>query len=99
MFNLDIKEAFDVIDLDPYGSMVPFLYSTLKSIKKDGLLCVTCTDSRVLCGDDKHKCYYLYRSVRGGSDTKRETGLRAMIHKISEVANSLDRNIKVLLSV
>lgn len=79
--------------------MVPFLYSTLKSIKKDGLLCVTCTDSRVLCGVDTHKCYYLYWSAKGGSDTKRETGLRAMLHKISEVANSLNKNIKVLLSI
>ena len=66
MYNTDIK--FDVIDLDPYGSMVPFLFETLKNIKKNGLLCVTCTDTRVLCGaDNKHKCFYLYRSVRGGS--------------------------------
>lgn len=99
MFSPPEKEYFDIIDLDPYGSMVPFLYSTLKSIRKDGLLCVTCTDSRVLCGVDKHKCYYLYRTARGGSHNIRELGLRAMLHKISEVANSLNKNIKVLLSI
>ena len=50
MFNCEEIDKFDIIDLDPYGSMVPFLYSTLKAIKKRGLLCVTCTDTRVLCG-------------------------------------------------
>lgn len=99
MFALDTSEHFDIIDLDPYGSMVPFLYSTIKSLNKKGLLCVTCTDSRVLCGIDKHKCFYLYRTSRGGSDTIRELGVRSMLQKINEVANSLERNIKVLLSI
>lgn len=92
-------DLFDIIDLDPYGSMVPFLNATLNSIKKKGLLCVTCTDSRVLCGVDKHKCFYLYRSVRGGSNTIRELGLRIILQKINDVANSLNRNIRVLLSI
>lgn len=46
----DIK--FDVIDLDPYGSVTPFLDSALNS-SNDTLLCITCTDSRVLCGPDQ----------------------------------------------
>lgn len=99
MFNTDEKNLFDIIDLDPYGSMVPFLYSTIKSLKKNGLLCVTCTDSRVLCGIDKHKCFYLYRSIRGGTHNFRELGIRVMLNKINEVANSLNKNIEVLLSV
>ena len=70
------KEKFQIIDLDPYGSMVPFLYSTLNAISKDGLLCVTCTDTKVLCSTDRHKCFYLYRSSRGGTHNKKELGLR-----------------------
>lgn len=45
----DIK--FDVIDLDPYGTVCPFLDSAMHSCN-DTLLCITCTDSRVLCGPD-----------------------------------------------
>ena len=45
----DIK--FDVIDLDPYGTVCPFLDSAIHSCN-DSLLCITCTDSRVLCGPD-----------------------------------------------
>ena len=79
MFNTSESDKYDIIDLDPYGSMVPFLYSTLKAIRKGGLLCVTCTDTRVLWGSDRHKCFYLYRSSRGGTHTKKEHGLRVAI--------------------
>lgn len=99
MYNLDELDKFDIVDLDPYGSMVPFLFSTLKSLKKRGLLCVTCTDTRVLCGSDTHKCFYLYRSCRGGSHNIKELGIRVVLHTINTVANMLDKNIKVLLSI
>jgi tRNA (guanine26-N2/guanine27-N2)-dimethyltransferase len=47
---------FDVIDLDPYGSVGPFLDSAIHACNNENnretLLCITCTDSRVLCGPD-----------------------------------------------
>lgn len=43
------KEFFDVIDLDPYGSAIPFLESSLASLANGGLMCVTFTDMAVLC--------------------------------------------------
>ena len=45
MFNTPKSEQFDIIDIDPYGSMVPFLYPAIKAVKNGGLLCITCTDS------------------------------------------------------
>ncbi len=99
MFSIEESEKFHIIDLDPYGSMVPFLYAAIKAIKKGGLLCVTCTDTRVLCGSDKHKCFYLYRSSRGYSHTIEETALRIALQTINTVANFHGKNIKVLLSV
>jgi tRNA (guanine26-N2/guanine27-N2)-dimethyltransferase len=43
------KKLFDVIDLDPYGSAIPFLDSALADLHTGGLLCVTFTDMAVLC--------------------------------------------------
>jgi tRNA (guanine26-N2/guanine27-N2)-dimethyltransferase len=40
---------FDVIDLDPYGSAIPFLESSFSVTGNGGLLCVTFTDMAVLC--------------------------------------------------
>ncbi len=45
MLNTPNKNRFDVIDIDPYGSMIPFLYPSIRAIKDGGLLCLTCTDS------------------------------------------------------
>lgn len=99
MYNTPHEEQFDVIDLDPYGSMVPFIHATLRSMKNGGLLAVTCTDSRVLCGCDKHKCFYLYRSARCGNDMVHETGLRIALQTLNSVAAMMGKNIKVLLSI
>ena len=37
-------EAFDVVDLDPYGTAAPFLDSAVQAVSHGGLLNVTCTD-------------------------------------------------------
>ena len=56
--------GFDIIDLDPYGSVVPFLDAAVGAIRDGGLLCITCTDTRVLCGPDLTKCFYFYGTTR-----------------------------------
>jgi tRNA (guanine26-N2/guanine27-N2)-dimethyltransferase len=43
------KKYFDVVDLDPYGTAVPFLESAVQAIADGGMLAVTCTDMAVLC--------------------------------------------------
>lgn len=57
------KRFFDVIDLDPYGSAIPFLESALSCLANGGLLCVTFTDMAVLCARRPHVCSYKYGSV------------------------------------
>lgn len=54
---------FDVIDLDPYGSAIPFLESSLQVTGDGGLLCVTFTDMAVLCARQPHVCFYKYGAL------------------------------------
>ena len=54
------KRFFDVVDLDPYGTAVPFLEGALSSIANGGLLAVTFTDMAVLCARRPHVCFYKY---------------------------------------
>lgn len=54
------KKFFDVVDLDPYGTAVPFLESSIQSMANGGLLCVTFTDMAVLCARTPHVCFYKY---------------------------------------
>jgi len=54
------KKHFDVVDLDPYGTAVPFLESAIQSIADGGLLAVTFTDMAVLCARNPHVTFYKY---------------------------------------
>ncbi len=54
------KRFFDVIDLDPYGTAVPFLESSLNALADGGLLAVTFTDMAVLCARTPHVTFYKY---------------------------------------
>ena len=54
------KTYFDVVDLDPYGTAIPFLEGSITSLANNGLLCVTFTDMAVLCARQPHVCFYKY---------------------------------------
>ena len=61
--NRTVSKRFDVIDLDPYGTAAPFLDSAVQAVKDGGLLCVTCTDMAVLCGNHSEACYGKYGAM------------------------------------
>jgi tRNA (guanine26-N2/guanine27-N2)-dimethyltransferase len=95
-----VKEGgLDIIDLDPYGSVVPFLDSALGSIKNGGLLCITCTDTRVLCGPDLTKCFYYYGTTRAKVHDFNENALRILLSTISSSASRHCKYISPLLSL
>ena len=52
----ELKERFDFIDLDPFGSPNPYLESCIKFLQRKGLLGVTATDTAVLVGAKPKAC-------------------------------------------
>jgi tRNA (guanine26-N2/guanine27-N2)-dimethyltransferase len=77
------KVHFDVVDLDPYGSAIPFLESALSTLHNGGLLCVTFTDMAVLCARRPHVCSYKYGCVPLPNKYCHEFALRMVLHMIS----------------
>lgn len=77
------KEFFNVVDLDPYGTAVPFLDSAIQSMGKDGLLCVTFTDMAVLCARKPEVCFYKYGGTPLGKSHCHELALRMVLRMIS----------------
>jgi len=77
---------YDYIDIDPYGSPVPFLDSALKSIKNNGIIGVTSTDIANLAGTYPHKTFYLYHSTPESGYLKHEVGTRILISYIANRA-------------
>jgi tRNA (guanine26-N2/guanine27-N2)-dimethyltransferase len=57
------KDFFDVIDLDPYGTAVPFLDSAIQSISNGGMMAITFTDMAVLCSKNPEVCFYKYGAI------------------------------------
>mmetsp|Transcript_19822 Transcript_19822/g.14254 ORF Transcript_19822/g.14254 Transcript_19822/m.14254 type:complete len:213 (-) Transcript_19822:1025-1663(-) len=81
------NKYFDVIDLDPYGTAIPFLESTLSNMTNGGLLCVTFTDMAVLCARKPHVCFYKYGASPLGKSYCHEMALRIVLYMINTMAN------------
>ena len=92
------KDAFDVIDLDPYGTAAPFLDAAVQSVKDGGLVCVTCTDMAVLCGSYSEACFAKYSSVSLKSSFCHEQALRIILASIENSALKYKRYIVPLVS-
>lgn len=86
-------EQYDVIDLDPYGSAAPFLDSAVQAVSNGGLLCVTCTDMSVFCGNYPEKCFALYGSMPIKAKYAHEQALRILLHTLETMANRYKRYI------
>jgi tRNA (guanine26-N2/guanine27-N2)-dimethyltransferase len=54
------RKRFDVIDIDPFGSPVPFLDSAIRALRDKGLLALTATDMASLCGVHPKACIRKY---------------------------------------
>ena len=104
--NLDANEllmklhrdtTIDVVDIDPYGSPVPFLETALLTLKDGGLLMVTATDIAVLYGVYPTTCVRRYQSLSYRTPFSIETALRILIGYISRQAARLDKYLRVVL--
>lgn len=92
------REVFDYVDLDPFGSPVPFLHSAIQGCKRNGYLAVTATDTAPLAGAHRAKCERRYgaRPLRG--PMCHEMALRILIGFIAREAAKFDKGIIPMLS-
>ncbi|KAL9062198.1 MAG: hypothetical protein Q9157_009136, partial [Trypethelium eluteriae] len=96
----DDGTKYDVVDLDPYGTAVPFLDAAVQALKSGGLLCVTCTDAGIFasCGYPE-KTYSLYGGLPIKGLHSHEGGLRLILHAISSSASRYGIAVEPLLSL
>jgi len=89
---------FDYVDIDPYGSPMPFLPVALASVRPGGVLAVTATDMMVLAGAQPAACARRYgaRPVRGRLGP--EGGLRILLARVAKDAEPLGRSVRPLLA-
>ncbi len=92
------EERFDYIDIDPYGTPVPFLSSALQSLRPSGVLGITATDTAVLFGTKPKTCLRRYHSRIVKVPFYKEVGVRVLLGYIARVAAGYDLAMEPLLS-
>lgn len=88
------KNNFDYIDIDPFGSPVPFLESAIKSINEGGVIALTATDIGCLSGRFVKACIRKYNSRPMPCMFGNELGIRILIQKAIIVAKEQGKNLK-----
>ena len=96
----NITGPFDIVDLDPYGTASPFIDNAVKSVKKGGLLCITCTDMQTLAGGKTPESNFMkYAGMGSHSDFSHEHALRLVLKTVIDCANRYKKAVVPLLSV
>ena len=91
---------YEVVDLDPYGTAVPFLDSAIQALVDGGLLCVTCTDASLFASMGYlEKTFTLYRGLPFKGQQSHEVGLRLILNTVATSAASYGIAIEPLLSI
>jgi tRNA (guanine26-N2/guanine27-N2)-dimethyltransferase len=71
------EEYFDVVDLDPFGTPIPFVDAAFQGTRN--LLCVTATDTAPLCGAHFESGVRSYSAVPRNTEYHAEMGVRILL--------------------
>ena len=91
-------KRFDVVDIDPFGSPVPYLDSAVRALRNSGLLAVTATDMAPLCGVHAKACVRKYGGKPLRTEYCQELAVRLLAGCVATVAAKHDIGIRVVFS-
>lgn len=91
--------AFDIIDLDPYGTPSPLIPDSLGAISDGGILCLTATDMMVLCGASMSTCVVNYDGMGMSGANCHEGALRLLLGYVARCSAKQKKSIRPLLSL
>lgn len=88
------RNRYDVVDIDPFGSPVPFLDAAVSNTNR--LLCVTATDTAPLCGAHFEAGVRRYSAIPANTEYHGEVGLRVLLSAVARTAARYDIAIRPL---
>jgi len=92
------RKRFDVVDLDPFGSPVPYLDSAIRALRNKGLLALTATDLAPLCGVHAKACVRKYGGRPLRTEYCHELAVRLLAGCAATLAAKHDVGIRVVFS-
>ncbi|MBI5158875.1 tRNA (guanine(10)-N(2))-dimethyltransferase [Candidatus Micrarchaeota archaeon] len=101
LFMHEHSGKFNFIELDPFGSPLPFLYDAIRCLSKlkRSFLSVTATDTAVLCGANSKACVKNYSSKPLNNEFTHENGVRILLASIARIASFFNFSTTPLLSL
>ncbi len=92
------NKRFDFIDIDPFGSPVPYMDSALRALKDGGMLALTATDMASLCGVYPKVALRKYGGTSLRTEYCHEIAVRLLAGCLAMMAAKHEMGIKILLS-
>lgn len=96
--NASPKKRFDIIDIDPFGTPVPYLDAAFRALKNKGLIAVTATDLAPLCGVHAKACIRKYGGKPLRTEYCHELAVRLLAGHMAQTAAKHDIGLKILFS-
>ena len=90
------EEMFDIVDLDPFGTPIPFADAAFAQTRN--MVCVTATDTAPLCGAHLDSGKRKYSAVPRNTDYHPEMGLRTLLSALLRTAARYDVAAKPICS-
>lgn len=97
-FLASVKQEFEVIEIDPFGSPAPFLENAVRRLEKKAILSVTATDLAALCGVHSRPCLRHYAAKPLRCEYSHELALRILLGAVARSAARFERGVKPLIS-
>jgi len=91
-------KRFDYVDIDPFGSPVPYLDAALRALRNGGLLALTATDMAPLCGVHPSACVRKYGGKPLRTEYCHELAVRLLVGCLTMMAAKHEIGVEILLS-
>ncbi len=92
------RRRFDYIDIDPFGSPVPYIDSALRALRDGGLLALTATDMAPLCGVYPKACVRKYGGKPLRTEYCHELAVRLLVGCLTVMAAKHEIGINVVFA-
>ncbi len=90
---------FDYIDIDPYGSVLPYIDDALFNVRNRGYIGITPTDLTALTGSIRKKTKRRYSAFILNDNYRHESGIRLLIAEVIKRAAAMDKAAIPMLSI
>ena len=92
------KGLYDFIDIDPYGSAIPYLDEAIYFVRNGGYIGVTATDLSALTGSVPSKTRRRYGAYVANDRHRHEMGIRLLLADVCRRAAAMDRYVDPVIS-